>query len=72
MLRTYLAAMYVFMPLSAGAGENAFNATLDHPTISKVISEFEKVCFPFIAHETELSAEEDRGFLSEPHGRGGL
>lgn len=60
MLRTYLAAMCVFMPISAAAGDNAFNASLEHPTISSLITEFENVCFPFISHETELSAEQDR------------
>ena len=53
-------SMAVLASFSASAGENAFKADLDNSTISTVISEFENVCFPFISHETELSAEQDR------------
>ena len=60
MFRAYATAFCLLFPMTAIAGENAFNADMDHASISTVITEFEKVCFPFIAHETELTAEQDR------------
>jgi len=60
MFRAYATAFCLLFPMTAIAGENAFNADMDHASISTVITEFEKVCFPFISHETELTAEQDR------------
>ena len=60
MFRLFVTASFLFVSVNAVAGENAFNADMQNPTISAAISEFEEVCFPFIAHETELTAEQDR------------
>lgn len=60
MLRAALTAICLLYPLSAAAGNNVFNASLDHPTIARIITEFETVCLPFIAHETKLTAEQNR------------
>ena len=60
MFRLFVTASFLLVSVNAVAGENAFNADMENPTISAAISEFEQVCFPFIAHETELTAEQDR------------
>jgi len=60
MFRLSLMAAALLASTPALAGENAFKADLENPTISAVISEFEQVCFPFISHETELTPEQDR------------
>ena len=57
MFRVSLMAAALLASTPASAGENAFNADMENPTISTVITEFEKVCFPFISHETELTPE---------------
>ena len=59
MFRLSLMAAALLASTPASAGENAFNADMENPTISTVITEFEKVCFPFISHETELTPEQD-------------
>lgn len=40
--------------------DNIFNADLTAPSIKLAVQEFEKVCLPFIAHETELTPEQDK------------
>ena len=60
MFRAYTTAICLLFPMTAIAGENAFNVDMDHASISTAITEFEKVCFPFISHETDLTAEQDR------------
>jgi len=42
------------------AQTNVFNADLSHPTITTAVTEFEKVCLPFIANETELTPLQNR------------
>ena len=60
MLRLSIVATALLVSIPTSAGENAFNANLENPSVSTLITEFEKVCFPFISHETELTAEQDR------------
>ena len=59
-----IAALLAFTPHAHGSNEdtptNVFNADLSHPTIANAINEFEKVCLPFIVHETKLTPEQDR------------
>lgn len=40
--------------------ENIFNADLNAPSIKLAVEEFEKICLPFIAHETVLTPEQDK------------
>ena len=39
---------------------NIFNADMRNPIIAKAVKEFETVCLPFIAHQTELTWEQDQ------------
>lgn len=39
---------------------NIFNADLSTPAIKSAVMGFESVCLPFIAHETELTQDQDR------------
>ncbi len=47
-------------PPQTAAPDNIFNADLKTPPIKIAIEEFEKVCLPFITHETELTPEQDK------------
>ena len=60
MLRLSIITAALLVSISVSAGENAFNANLENPSVSTLITEFEKVCFPFISHQTELTAQQDR------------
>ena len=60
MLRLSIITATLLVSISVSAGENAFTANLENPSVSTLITEFEKVCFPFISHQTELTAQQDR------------
>jgi len=60
MLKYCVMAGFLLVSANAVAKDNAFKADMSNPTICAAITEFEQVCFPFISHETELSAAQNR------------
>jgi len=57
----------VFVPASAAAEDdsNVFKAELSNPDLSVTVSQFEKICLPFVLHKTMTTPKIDKAHYAQ-------